>query len=48
MRAQGGGSMGAIEIAINVNLEQRRRMIAGSSIFQRNNPPKAKLAQINP
>jgi len=36
----------AIEIAINVNLEQRRRMIAGSSLFQRNNPPEAKLAQI--
>src|ERR1700730_5674719 len=36
----------AIEIAINVNLEQRRRIIAGPPFFQRNNPPEAKLAKI--
>jgi hypothetical protein len=35
-----------IEIAINVYLEQRRRVIAGPSSFQRRNPTKAKLAKI--
>jgi hypothetical protein len=35
-----------IEIAVNVYLEQRRRMIAGPSSFKRHNPTKAKLAQI--
>ena len=36
----------AIEIAINVYLEQRCRTIAGTSFFQRRNPTKAKLAKI--
>src|SRR5271157_1019775 len=35
-----------IEIAINVYLEQRRRVIAEPSSFQRRNPTKAKLAKI--
>ena len=35
-----------IEIAVNVYLEQRRRMIAGPSSFKRHNPTKAKLAKI--
>ena len=38
----------AIEIAINVYFEQRPRMIAGPPLFQRNNPPEAKLAQSRP
>ena len=36
----------AIEIAINVYLEQRRWMIARPPLFQRRNPPKAKPAKI--
>ena len=36
----------AIEIAINVYLEQRRRVIAGPSFFQRRDPAKAKPAKI--
>src|SRR4029077_15241928 len=36
----------AIEIAINVYLEQGRRMIARPPLFQRLNPTKAKLAKI--
>ena len=36
----------AIEVAINVYLEQRRRMIAWPSSLQRRNPTKAKLAKI--
>ncbi len=35
-----------IEIAINVYLKQRRRVIAGPSSFQRRNPTKTKLAKI--
>ena len=33
----------AIEIAINIYLEQCRRMVAGPPFFQRLNPTKAKL-----
>src|SRR5271169_1244153 len=36
----------AIEIAIDVYLEKRRRVIAGPSSFQRRKPTKAKLAKI--
>src|SRR6476619_8415365 len=36
----------AIEIAINIYLEQGRRMIARPPLFQRLNPTKAKLAKI--
>src|SRR4029077_20504844 len=36
----------AIEVAINVYLEQRCRMIAGAPSFQRRKPTKAKLAKI--
>src|SRR6478752_3921524 len=36
----------AIEIAINIYLEQCRRMVAGPPFFQRLNPTKAKLIKI--
>ena len=36
----------AIEVAINVYLEQRRRMIARTPSFQRHSPTKAKPAKI--
>jgi hypothetical protein len=36
----------AIEVAINVNLEKRRRVIAGPPFLQRSNPTKAKPAKI--
>ena len=46
IRAQGVARRNAIEIAINVYLEQRRRVIAGPSFFQRRDPAKAKPAKI--